>query len=290
MNIYVRFCRFKIIEISQPHIAYHFGVSGNKLSIFGIEGNGRRLCSVHERKFIQHVGYPLRFTSPGGVESPNRIFDGFTSGVHLFSQRHFGEVHQRTPEAEILAELILQVCSQQRFALHAEHRLIFQLHIYICIGFDDRLIEYGDSSHHVIHRVVHIFYKRFTSGSHHHRSSRYIHGIQADFRTGSRAFVPPYQREFVFFAEFLSHYQRGVVQLLIHVFISYGIVAYFGAQVAPERFEYRKNDSSGRRERRVSFHIIKEPVGVDGILHIQPVQVHHPQQKLAGNVSFGKIL
>ena len=94
--------------------------------------------------------------------------------------------------------------TKERFALHREGGLIFQLHIHIRSGINDRLIENRHRTHSIIHGIIHILNQCRTACSHHNTSARDIHRIQADFIT-RRAFVFTHQSKFIFLRHLLRH-------------------------------------------------------------------------------------
>ena len=143
-------------------------MSRQQLCKFRIERNIGRLCGIHKRQFVEHIGEPLRFGAPRGIQSPDSIFNRFTAGIHFFGERHLGEVHDGSTQAEVFAKDIFEMSTRQRFALHAEHGLIFEFHIDIGVRLQNGLIENSHRSHGVIHRVIHIFGKCRTTGRDHY--------------------------------------------------------------------------------------------------------------------------
>ena len=63
-------------------------------------------------------------------------------------------MQDRTSESEILVELILRVETEERLALHGEHRLILQSDADICARVDYALVRYRHDTHGVIDRIV----------------------------------------------------------------------------------------------------------------------------------------
>ena len=127
-------------------------------------------------------------------------------------------MHDGTANDEVFAELIFEVCAEERLALHGESGLVFKFNIHIGTRFENRSIEDGDRSHGVVHGVVHILDECSTAGCDGDRTAWHIHRTKA-YLAAVRSFVFTGEVEFILLAQLLCNDESGVVEFLEAVFI-----------------------------------------------------------------------
>ena len=119
-------------------------------------------------------------------------------------------MHDGTADDEVFAELIFEVCTEERLALHGESGLVFKFNIHIGTRFEDRGVEDGDCSHGVVHGVVHILDECSTASCDGDRTAWHIHRTKA-YLAAVRSFVFTGEVELVFLAQLLCNDESGVV-------------------------------------------------------------------------------
>ena len=280
MHINVRGSRLKIIDIRSPHRPYILGMPGYQVCKLCVDLEGRRGGRAYPRNLVNGVRQPLHIGLPTAIHTPDGVRQRLAAGVHLRGQRTLPQVHYRSAYHQLRRELIFQMRPEERLPLQREGRLVLQLHIHVRPRLQDRLIEDGYRSHHVVHRVVHILYQRRAAGGYRYAPSRDIHRVEP-YLAAAGAFVLSRQVELVLLRHLLRHHQRGVVQLLEDIFLCYRRVAYRLLEVAAEGLQHREDNAPVARIYRQSLHKVELPVGVGVVLAIQAVEVHHAQQLLA---------
>ena len=83
------------------------------------KGNLRRLRTMQQRQFVEHIRQPLALCLPIDVQTPQRILQRFRAHGNFRCQGLFTQVLQGTAYLEILGEIILPVEAEHAFALHA---------------------------------------------------------------------------------------------------------------------------------------------------------------------------
>ena len=127
-------------------------------------------------------------------------------------------MHDGTADDEVFAELIFEVCAEERLALHGESGLVLKFNIYIRTRFEDRGIENSYCSHGVVHGVIDILDKCSTAGCDGDRTAWHIHRTKA-YLAAVRSFVFTGEVEFILLAQLLCNDESRVVQLRETVFI-----------------------------------------------------------------------
>ena len=94
---------------------------------------------------------------------------------------------------------------------------------------ENRLVENGDDTHRVIHRVVTVLNQFDTAGGHLDRTSGHIHGTEVNLGT-RRCRIFSLEAEFVLLGYLFGHGERGVVKLVEAVAVGHGLVAQLGCQ------------------------------------------------------------
>ena len=228
MNIHIRLGRFKVIDIGGTHLSHLLRMTRNQMSKLRIDLEGRWCSCIDPWHFVYQQCQPLHFRFPMGIHTPDCISQWLATCIHFRSDRALVHVHDGTANGQVLAELILQVRTEQRFALHREQCLIFQFHVHVRSRLQDRLIQYRHHTHRVIHRVIHILNQCRTAGCHHHTSAWHIHRIQTNLIT-RRTFVFTDQRKLILLRVLLCVHQGRVVQFLEHISVRYRRIAYLSS-------------------------------------------------------------
>ena len=127
-------------------------------------------------------------------------------------------MHDSSADDEVFAELIFEVCAEERLALHGESGLVFKFNIHIGTRFEDRGIENSYCSHGVVHGVIDILDECSTAGGDGDRTAWHIHRTKA-YLAAVRSFVFTCEVEFILLAQLLCNDESGVVEFLEAVFI-----------------------------------------------------------------------
>ena len=75
---------------------------------------------MNERECIDHLGDKRRRGTVTSVESEHRIGNWIVAVVHFLGERFLEQVHHRGTNVEIFTDLVVQVGTQHRLALHAD--------------------------------------------------------------------------------------------------------------------------------------------------------------------------
>ena len=169
----------------------------NQVCELGIHLEGGGGGGTYPRNLINGIGEPLYLGFPTSVHTPNGVCQWFATGVHFGSKRPFTQVHNRSANDQIGVEFVFQVRAEQAFALHGEGGLVLQFHIHIGTRFENGLVENGNRSHCIVHRIVHVLYQCRTAGSNSNTPTWHIHCIQS-YLAAACAFVFTCQMELVF--------------------------------------------------------------------------------------------
>ena len=218
--------------------------------------------------FVYQVGQPLAFFFPREVDTPQGVFQRFFSHVYFCGERLFVQEHERPTEREVLAHVVLQVESYERFALHAVVVVAFKVHAHVRTCVDDALVDDGHHAHGVIHRVVLVLHQRYPAGRDGHGALWHVHGSEADFGTVV-SLVLSGEQEFVLFRYLLGHGLGGVVQCVETILFGQGFIVQIFTQVASERFGHGEIDAPFVDG--VSLHVVELSVGVRTVVGIQAV-------------------
>ena len=261
---------FRVLEVidvgSRP--LYLLVLPGNELGELPGKADLRRLCHIDERYFVYQVGQPLAFFFPREVDTPQGVFQRFFSHVYFCGERLFVQEHERPTESEVLAHVVLQVESYERFALHAVVVVAFKVHAHVRTCVDDALVDDGHHAHGVIHRVVLVLHQRYPAGRDGHGALWHVHGSEADFGTVV-SLVLSGEQEFVLFRYLLGHGLGGVVQCVETILLGQGLIVQIFTQVASERFGHGEIDAPFVDG--VSLHVVELSVGVRTVVGIQAV-------------------
>ena len=249
---------------------------GNELGKFGSEAHRRRRCGIHRGYLVHNVGEPHKLVVIAEVQAPDGVVDGLGAYRHFLGDGTLGEVHHGGSDVEIFIELVVEVETEERFALSAEHRLVFHRHIDACSGIDDALVEDSYDTHVVIHRVVAVFGEGYTSGSYHHRASRHIHGVEPDLRA-ARSLIFAREHIFVLVLHLSSHGESGVIEFLEHKLVGDGRVVDFLLKPFAKRLYNRENHLAVRRNYRVAFDEVEITVATCLVVLVEAVEVHNLQ-------------
>ena len=199
-------------------------------------------------------------------------------------------MHDRSTDHEVFVELVLQVGSEERFALERERALVLQFDIHVGTGLQDGGVKNSDRSHGVVDGVVDVLDEGRTASGDGDRAAGYVHRAQTNL-AAVRTFVFSGEVEFVLLANLLSDYKCGVVQFLVAIFADQArVIAQRGSQVFAEGLEYREDDLTTGRVYGEAFQEVESSVRVGVVLRVQAVEVHHADELLALDGSFVEVL
>ena len=116
-------------------------------------------------------------------------------------------MHHGGSDVEILVELIVQVESKQGLALSAIGRLVLKRHTDVCSGIDNALVDYSYDAHVIVNCIVAVFGQGDAAGSNHHRTTRHVHGIEANLRT-ARCLILTFEDEFILVLKLSCYRER----------------------------------------------------------------------------------
>ena len=97
------------------------------------------------------------------------------------------------------------------------------------------------------------------------------------------------EEELVLLGNLLGDGLGGVVELLEHVLIGHGIVAYHPAQVLAEGLDDGEDDAARRGLHGVALDVVVEAVGVGILLGVEAVEVHELEESLTLQVGLGQV-
>ena len=244
------------------------------------EGDVRGLLHVEEGYLVEYRGKPLRVLFPVHVQAPDGVPQRFLAHTYLRDKGLFGEMHQRTPQLEVLREVVLPVQAYHRLALHAVVGVRLQRHVHVGAGVDDALVQDGHLACGIVHRVVAAFLQRHASCRHHYRPLGHVVGIQRD-DVGRASLVLSCHHELVLLSYLLSHGLGGVVELAVDVLLGHvarqSLVHQLLAQVVAEGL-------CGWQEHatiidRIPTHKVEEAIGVGLVIVVQTVTAEQFQQR-----------
>ena len=152
---------------------------GQQARIFGNEIEPRRLRCIDCRYFIEQVCQPHELSVIGQIQAKHGVVDHLVAYIDFLDKRFFGKMEQRTAYVKVFVELILQIQAEKGLTLCGEHRLVFEAYTDILPGVDNRLVGDCDYTHGIVHGIVGILCKLYTSRGHYYRTSRHIHGIES---------------------------------------------------------------------------------------------------------------
>ena len=131
---------------------------------------------MEERQLVEDIGEPLAFLLPVHVKAPDGVVQRLVTHVDLGSQGLFGEVHQRTAQQEVLAEVVFPVHAEHRLAFLAVVGVAFERYAHVGAGVDDTLVEDRHRSATVVDTVVAALGEGDAAGRDHHRSLWHVVG------------------------------------------------------------------------------------------------------------------
>ena len=109
-----------------------------------------------------------------------------------------------------------------------------------------------------------------------YRSSRHIHGIEAD-NIARRCLILTLEHKLVLVLELPCHCECRVVQLFVDILVGQHIVIHLLAQMCTEGFYHGEYDLSVSAVDGISLDKVKSSVDVGFVVGIQAVEVHHLQ-------------
>ena len=189
---------------------------------------------------------------------------------------------------EVLGEVVGPVHAEHGLALHVEHGVALHRHVHRGAGIEDALVDDGHRTHGVVDGVVAVLGERDATGGDLHRAARHVVGAQLD-DIAARAGMLAREEELVLLGYLLGNGLGGVVELLKHILVRHGIVAYGLAQVGTEGLYHGEDDAARRGLHGVTLDVVVEAVGVGVLLGVETVEVHHLQEGLALQVGLGQV-
>ena len=257
--------------------------------IFRQQIEARRLGGIDSRNLVEKIGEPHKFAVIGKIETHHGVVDGLVADVYFLQQRFFRKMQQCTADIEVLVDLILQVESKKRLALHGEHRLVLKRDTDVLTRVDDALVGDSDDTHGIVNGIVGVLGQTHAASHNHNRTAGNVQCIEPYLRA-RRRHILAFEDEFVFVGELSGHNNSGVVQLLIDITLGDGRVTYLLGEVAAERFRDRKNNLAGRCQNSIAFDIVEEAVGIALLIAVDTVEIHHLKKALVVQPGHGQIV
>ena len=191
-------------------------------------------------------------------------------------QRLFAHMHYRCSDIQFIVEFIVEMCPDQRFGLHAEHRTVFTFNRNRCTGFQQWLVHNLQSPHRIIDHIIDILCQLHPTGKYFHRALSNVLSSQGDLGRGRR-FVTSFQIKLILLGILFRFALCLFVQVFINVLTSDSRTIDFLFQPPAEWFQYGKNDPPFIGIDRYPLDIIETPVRNRVQLGIQPAEIHHRQ-------------
>ena len=257
-NIDVRFRILKVIEIRR--IALRAGVAaGDELCKFSREIDVRRRGAMHKGEAVHEIRQPLALRFPRQVQSPNGVVQRFAAHSHLRGERLLAEVHERTAHLQLFGEIVLEIETEHRFALHAIVRIRFHRARNGCARIENALVQNLHRAGIVVHRVVRSLRQQLSAGAHHHTPLRNAGGVELNF-VRLRRLELTRDAEFVVFGNLFRHGVCRIVKFRVGKSSCQRRVAEFLRQVSSERFYHREKDTSRSGVHGVALHKVEVTV------------------------------
>ena len=286
-NVDVRFCIFKIVEIRG--IALRTGVAtGDELCKFSGEIDVRRRGGMHKRQAVHEIRQPLALRFPRHVQSPNGVVQRFAAHRHLRGERLLAEVHERTAHLQLFGEIVLEIETEHRFALHAIVCVRFHRARNGCARIEDALVQNLHRAGIVVHGVVRSLRQQLSAGAHHHTPLRNAGGVELNF-VRLRRLKLTRDPEFVVFGNLFRHGVCRIVELGVGKSARQCRVAEFLRQVSAERFNHREKDTSRSGVHGVALHKVEVTVRYAARVVVQTVEPHHREEALVLHRREGEI-
>ena len=223
-------------------------------------------------QFVKNVSEPLAFLLPIEVHTPQGVVERFGTHGDLRGQGLLGKMLNGTAHLEILREIVLPVQSEHRLSHLSVIRVALQGNIHRSSGIDDALVQDGDLSGIIIHRIVGTFIERLTTGCHDHRALRHVIGTQRN-HVGIRASELSHKDELVFLGHLLGCGLRGVIEFRESIFLSHcrrnPIAQQIVLKVLTEWFH--AGEEYAAISHGIATHIVEKAVGMGFVVIIQTV-------------------
>ena len=286
-NVDVRFRILKVIEIRG--IALRTGVAaGDELCKFCCEIDVRRRGAMHKREAVHEIGQPLALRFPRHVQSPNGVVQRFAAHGYLRGERLLAEVHERTAHLQLFGEIVLEIETEHRFALHAIVCVRFHRARNGCARIEDALIQNLHCAGIVVHRVVRSLRQQLSAGAHHHTPLRNAGGVELNF-VRLRGLKLTRDTEFVVFGNLFRHGVCRIVEFCVGKSARQCRVADLFRQVSAERFDHREKDTSRSGVHGVALHKVEVTVRHAARVVVQTVEPHHREEALVLHRREGEI-
>ncbi len=252
------------------------GIEDGRLGGQADVGGGR---GAEEGQLVEGAGQPAGGLIVGGVEAVDAVVDGVFPEVDFLGEGPLEKLHEGTPHRQVIVYLVVRPQTQHRLGLQAEDGIVLKTDVDRHAGAQDSVIEDTHPPGTVVDGVVPSLHQQRAAGRDPHRPLGDVEGPQADLRLYRRFEGAP-DGEAVLLGEFLGLKDGRVVQFLVEEAVLYVIRKPVG-QVAAEGLQHGEVDLSGRRLNGDAGHEVEHPVGLRVPLHVEPVQVEHPDQRYA---------
>ena len=197
-------------------------------------------------------------------------------------------MEERTAKLEVAREVVLEIYSKHRLALHAVVGVTFERHIYVSARIQQTLVDDGNGSTAVVNGIVNAFRKCHTVGGNNYRTFGHIISAERNFaRLCSAVFTR--EDELILFGNLLGNGLGRVVEFLEHILVRNSIVANHLAQVAAERFYDGEEDAPRRSVDGVPLNEVKIGVRVLTIVVVQAVKSEKLKQTLVLQTGVGEV-
>ena len=243
---------------------------------------------MHKGEAVHEIRQPLALRFPRHVQSPNGVVQRFAAHSHLRGERLLAEVHERTAHLQLFGEIVLEIETEHRFALHAIVCVRFHRARNGCARIENALVQNLHRAGIVIDGVVRSLRQQLSAGAHHHTPLRNAGGVELNF-VRLRRLELTRDPEFVVFGNLFRHGVCRIVEFCVGKSARQCRVADLFRQVSAERFYHREKDTSRSGVYGVAFHKVEVAVRHAARVVVQTVEPHHRKQALVLHRREGEI-
>ena len=197
-------------------------------------------------------------------------------------------MHERTAYLQLFGEIVLEIETEHRFALHAIVRIRFHRARNGRTRIEDALVQNLHRAGIVVHRVVRSLRQQLSAGAHHHTPLGNAGGVELNF-VRLRRLELTRDPEFVVFGNLFRHGVCRIVEFCVGKSACQCCVADLFRQVPAERFYHREKDTSRSGVHGVALHKVEVAVRHAARVVVQTVEPHHREEALVLHRREGEI-